>query len=284
MKKEDNKLRSHKIVLLAVLLVFSLVISACSGSDQKANGSEKKVIKIGATAGPYSDQVNEGIKPYLEKKGYKVEVIEFNDYIQPNIALDKGSIDANVFQNELYMKEFAKSRNMDLVEVIKVPTAPIGIYSKKHKSIDEIKDGMTVATSNDPVNQARALIMLQQLGLITLKKGVDPTKASEKDIAKYNKKIQIKPLEPAQLPRALEDVDYSFINGNFAISSGLKLKDAVVLEKTPPHYMIGVTVRGKDKDAQFVKDIIEAYKSKEFKKLNEENEKYKGYVWPDWMK
>ncbi|EIJ79783.1 NLPA lipoprotein [Bacillus methanolicus PB1] len=277
-------MRAYKIVFFAVALLFSMALTACSGSDQEANGSEKKEIKIGATAGPYSDQVTEGIKPYLEKKGYKVEVVEFNDYVQPNIALDKGSIDANVFQNELYMKEFAKSRNLDIVEVIKVPTAPIGIYSKKHKSIDEVEEGTTVATSNDPVNQARALIMLQQLGWITLKEGVDPTKASEKDIAKYNKKIVIKPLEPAQLPRALEDVDYSFINGNFAISSGLKLKDAVVLEKTPPHYMIGVTVRGKDKGAQFVKDIIEAYKSEEFKKLNEENEKYEGYVWPDWMK
>jgi D-methionine transport system substrate-binding protein len=277
-------MRSHKILFLSVMIVLALVLSACSGSDQKVSSSEKKVIKIGATAGPYSDQVNEGIKPFLEKKGYKVEIIEFNDYIQPNISLDTGEIDANVFQNELYMKEFAKSRNLDIVEAIKVPTAPIGIYSKKHQSFDEIKDGSTVATSNDPVNQARALAMLEQLGIITLKEGIDPTKASEKDIAKFHKKVVIKPLEPAQLPRALEDVDYAFINGNFAISSGLKLTDAVVLEKTPPHYMIGVTVRGKDKNAQFVKDIIEAYKSDEFKKLNEESEKYKGYVWPDWMK
>jgi D-methionine transport system substrate-binding protein len=277
-------MRSYKILFLTVVLVFSFVLSACSGSDQKASGSEKKVIKIGATAGPYSDQVNEGIKPYLEKKGYKVEVIEFNDYIQPNISLDTGEIDANVFQTEIYMNEFAKARNMDLVQVIQVPTAPIGIYSKKHQSIDEIEDGSTIATSNEPVNQARALAMLDQLGIITLKEGVDPTKASEKDIAKYHKKIVIKPLEPAQLPRALEDVDFSFINGNFAISSGLKLADALALEKTPSYYMNGVTVLGKDKDTQFVKDIIEAYKSEEFKNLIKESEMYKGYVWPGWMK
>ncbi|GAJ44029.1 putative methionine ABC transporter substrate-binding protein [Parageobacillus thermoglucosidasius NBRC 107763] len=137
---------------------------------------------------------------------------------------------------------------------------------------------------NEPVNQARALTMLEQLGLIQLKKGVDPIKVSERDIEKYHKKIVLKPLEPAQLPRSLGDVDYSLINGNFAISSGLKLKDAVALEKTPPYYLNGVTVREKDKDAAFVKDIVEAYKSKEFRKLMKEDEEYQGYAWPDWFK
>jgi D-methionine transport system substrate-binding protein len=273
-------LKAYKFLLLAFVIIFSLVITGCSSSG---SGQEKKTIKIGATAGPYSDQLNEGIKPLLEKKGYKVEIVEFNDYIQPNLSLNQGSIDANLFQNELYMKNFAEARKLDIIETIKVPTAPIGIYSTKHKSADEVKDGHTVATSNDPVNQARALTMLEQLGWITLKEGIDPTKASEKDIAEYKKKIKITPLEPAQLPRARDDVDFAFINGNFAISSGLKLSEAVVLEKTPPEYMIGLTVKGKDKDAKFVKDLIESYKSKEFKKLNEEEEKYQGYVWPKWM-
>lgn len=277
-------MKNLKNLLLGVCLILFIGLVACSKSSSNASDAEKKTIKIGATAGPYSDQVTEGIKPILERKGYKVEVIEFNDYIQPNLSLDQGSIDANVFQNELYLNNFAASRNLDIVESIKVPTAPIGIYSNKHKSINEVKDGSTVATSNDPVNQARALSMLVDLGWITLKEGTDPTKASEKDIAEYKINIEIKPLEPAQIPRALQDVDFGFINGNFAISSGLKLTEAVFLENTPPYYLIGVTVRGEDIDSPFSKDIIEAYQSEEFRKLNEENEKYQGYVWPEWMK
>ncbi|GMO00094.1 MetQ/NlpA family ABC transporter substrate-binding protein [Parageobacillus thermoglucosidasius] len=276
-------MKAYKILFSFIALAF-LVLSGCSSLTQNTNSSATKTIKLGATAGPYSDQIKKVIKPYLEKKGYKVELIEFNDYVQPNISLDQGSIDANVFQNEVYMKNFEKTRNMELYEVIKIPTAPIGIYSKKHKSLDEIKDGTTIALPNEPVNQARALTMLEQLGLIQLKKGVDPIKVSERDIEKYHKKIVLKPLEPAQLPRSLGDVDYSLINGNFAISSGLKLKDAVALEKTPPYYLNGVTVREKDKDAAFVKDIVEAYKSKEFRKLIKEDEEYQGYAWPDWFK
>lgn len=269
---------------LFTLFLLSSVLTACSGSSDTSADEEKKAIKIGATAGPYSDQVTEGIKPILEEKGYEVEVVEFADYVQPNISLTQNAIDANVFQNSLYMEEFASSRDMDIVELIKVPTAPIAIYSKKHASIDDVEDGHIVATSNDPVNQARALAMLQELGWLKLKDDVDPTKASEKDVAEYYKKVVIQPLEPAQLPRALGDVDFSFVNGNFAISSGLKLNEAVYLEKTPSHYMIGVTVRGDDKDAQFAKDIAEAYQSPEFKKLNDEDEDYEGYVLPDYMK
>ncbi|QBP39695.1 MetQ/NlpA family ABC transporter substrate-binding protein [Paenisporosarcina antarctica] len=277
-------MKFHKIISITIILVLSAMLSACSASEKTNAQSDNKKIKIGATAGPYGDQLNEGIKPYLEKKGYEVEIVEFNDYIQPNVALNEGDIDANVFQNYNYLKNFAEERDMDMIELIKVPTAPIGIYSKKHKSIDDVEDGHTVATSNDPVNQARALIMLEQIGWVKLKEGIEPTKASEKDIAEYIKKIVIEPLDPAQTPRALESVDYAFVNGNFAISSGLKLSEAVELEKTPPSYMIGVTLRGEDKDSQLGKDLIEAYQSEEFKKLNEENEKYQGYVWPDWMK
>lgn len=277
-------MKLYKIRLFTILLLLSMLLTACSSGGNTNAESDKKTIKIGATAGPYSDQVTEGIKPFLEEKGYRVEIVEFNDYIQPNISLDEGDIDANVFQNEIYLKNFAETRGLDITGLIKVPTAPIGIYSNEHKSIDEVEDGATIATSNEPVNQARALAMLEQLGWVKLKKGTDTTKASEKDISEYIKKVVIQPIEPAQIPRALDSVDYSFINGNFAISSGLKITEAIVLEETPDYYLNLVAVRGDDKDSQFAKDLIEAYKSKEFKKLNEESEKYQGYVWPEWLK
>ncbi|MED3666619.1 MetQ/NlpA family ABC transporter substrate-binding protein [Geobacillus kaustophilus] len=267
---------------LFALIVLIFGATGCSSSSSSAQ-EEKKTITIGATAGPYSDQIREAIQPYLEKKGYKVKLIEFNDYVQPNIALDQKEIDANVFQNQMYLENFAKTHQMKLHPLISIPTVPIGLYSKKHTSLDDIRDGTTIALPNEPVNQARALTMLQQLGLLELKKDVEPTKASEKDIVKFHKNIILKPLDPAQLPRALGDVDYALINGNFALSSGLKLTEAVALEKTPDYYLIVVTIRPEDKDKPFVKDLIAAYKSKEFAKLIKEDPKYKGYVWPDWF-
>ncbi|AMA74686.1 hypothetical protein ACH33_09420 [Aneurinibacillus sp. XH2] len=272
---------------MALILIFSMIASACGSAKEetaaagKANG-EKKELKIGATAGPYSDQINKGIKPILEKKGYKIEVVEFSDYVQPNKALAEGSLDANVFQNPLYLKKFAQDHNLHLTGVLEVPTAPIGLYSRKHKSLNDIQEGATVTLPNDPVNQARALTMLDQFGWIKLKEGLDPTKASEKDIAQNIKKLTILPLEAAQLPRSLDDADYAFINGNFAIASGLKLKEAVALEKTPPHYMIVLTVRTEDKDKMFVKDLVEAYKSSEFKEITDKE--FEGFVKPDYQK
>jgi D-methionine transport system substrate-binding protein len=279
--------KTKSVFIMALILIFSMIASACGSAKEetaaagKANG-EKKELKIGATAGPYSDQINKGIKPILEKKGYKIEVVEFSDYVQPNKALAEGSLDANVFQNPLYLKKFAQDHNLHLTGVLEVPTAPIGLYSRKHKSLNDIQEGATVTLPNDPVNQARALTMLDQFGWIKLKEGIDPTKASEKDIAQNIKKLTILPLEAAQLPRSLDDADYAFINGNFAIASGLKLKEAVALEKTPPHYMIVLTVRTEDKDKMFVKDLVEAYKSSEFKEITDKE--FEGFVKPDYQK
>ncbi len=257
--------------------------TVASGTEEVKSGTEeKKEIKIGATAGPYSDQIKLGIKPILEKKGYQVTVVEFNDYIQPNLALADGSLDANVFQHIIYLTNFAADRKLELTDLIKVPTAPIGIYSKKHKSLDEVKEGNKVALPNDPANQARALAMMEKFGWLKLKEGADPITLSEKDIEENLKNVQLLPIEAAQLPRSLDDADYSFINGNFALASGLKLSEALALEETPDQYMNLVAVKTADKDKQFVKDIVEAYKSPEFKKLTETE--FVGFVKPDYQR
>jgi ABC-type metal ion transport system, periplasmic component/surface antigen len=270
--------------LLAAAILYVGLLSACGAASDsnQASGSEKKEIKIGATAGPYSDQVEWGIKPILEQKGYKVSIIEFNDYIQPNLALADGSLDANVFQHIIYLQSFAEDRKLDLIDLIKVPTAPIGIYSKKHQSLDEVEAGSKVALPNDPTNQARALVMMQQFGWLKLKDDIDPIQVSEKDVAENIKNIELLPIEAAQLPRSLEDADYSFINGNFALASGLKLTEALALEETPDQYMNLVAVKTADKDKQFVKDLVEAYQSEEFKKVTET--RFEGFVKPDYQK
>ena len=259
----------------------SLLALALSTLALAATAQDKKEIVFGATAGPYADQIKLGIKPLLEKKGYKVRVVEFNDYIQPNFALAQGALDANAFQHIVYLTKFSTENKLAISELIKVPTAPIAIYSHKHKSLDAVKEGATVALPNDPTNAARALVVLQELGWVKLRDGVDPIRASEKDVAVNLKKIKLVPLEAAQLPRSLADTDYSFINGNFALASGLKITEALALEKTGPTYQNVVAVRTEDKDKPWVKDIADAYRSREF--LAETESRFAGFVKTDYQ-
>ena len=265
---------------LLASLTFTAV-AAFAAIHLPASAQTKKELVIGATAGPYADQVKLGIKPILESKGYKVRVVEFNDYIQPNFALAQGDLDANAFQHIVYLTKFASENKLPLSELIKVPTAPIAVYSRKHKSLAEVKEGSTVALPNDPTNAARALVVLEQIGWIKLREGYDPIRASEKDVAVNLKKIRLIPLEAAQLPRSLDDTDFSFVNGNFALASGLKLTEALALEKTSPTYQNLVAVRTADKDAPWVKDIADAYRSREFLAITET--RFAGFVKTDYQ-
>ncbi|QDG69087.1 MetQ/NlpA family ABC transporter substrate-binding protein [Janthinobacterium tructae] len=262
----------------SILLLSALTLALTASF---AHAKDPKEITIGTSAGPYADQIKLGIKPILEKQGYKVRLVEFNDYIQPNFALAEGSLDANVFQHIVYLKKFALEHKLALTDLITIPTAPIAIYSKKHKTLDDVKEGTTVGLPNDPTNQARALVLLDQLGWIKLRASFDPVRASEKDIAVNTKKIKLLPLEAAQLPRSLGDTDYSFINGNYALASGLKLTEALVAEKISPNYINLVAIRTADKDKQFAKDLAAAYRSREF--LDITNKHFAGYSKPDYQ-
>jgi len=263
-------LASLTLTATAALLASHLPVAA----------QEKKDLVFGATAGPYSDQIKFGIKPILEKKGYRVKIVEFNDYVQPNFALAQGLLDANAFQHIVYLTKFASENKLALSELIKVPTAPIAIYSKKHKTLD-VKEGAAVALPNDPTNAARALVVLEQIGWLKLREGYDPIRASEKDVALNIKKIKLVPIEAAQLPRSLDDTDYSFVNGNFALASGLKLTEALALEKTSATYQNLVAVRTEDKDKPWVKDIADAYRSREFLAVTEKQ--FAGFVKTDYQ-
>lgn len=241
-----------------------LLAAAAVAINFSAHAKDPKELVIGTSSGPYADQIKLGIKPILEKQGYKVKLVEFNDYIQPNFALAEGSLDANVFQHIIYLSKFSTDHKLALSELVKIPTAPIAIYSQKHKTLNDVKEGTTVALPNDPTNQARALVLLDQLGWIKLREKTDSLNASEKDVAANIKKIKLLPLEAAQLPRSLQDADYAFVNGNYALASGLKLKDALLTEKISPAYANLVAIRTVDKDKQFAKDIAAAYRSREF--------------------
>lgn len=265
-----NHLRRN-LLLAAASLAFATA----------AHAKDPKELVIGTSSGPYSDQLKLGIKPILEKQGYKVKIVEFNDYVQPNYALAEGSLDANVFQHIVYLTKFATDNKLPLSPLITVPTMPIGLYGGKQKSLADVKNGATITMPNDPTNQARALVLLDQLGWIKLRASFDPVRASEKDIAVNTKKIRLLPLEAAQLPRSLGDTDYSFINGNYALASGLKLTDALVAEKISPNYINLVAIRAADKDKQFAKDLAAAYRSREF--LDITNKHFAGYSKPDYQ-
>ncbi|WP_144478709.1 MetQ/NlpA family ABC transporter substrate-binding protein [Cytobacillus oceanisediminis] len=274
-----------KKLLFSLLLLLSISLLAACGSDSASGGdakADKKQVTFGATSGPYSDMVTKGIKPLLEKKGYQVKVVEFSDYIQPNLALSKGDLDANLFQHKVYMENFAKEHDLELSEVIVVPTAPMGIYSKKFNSLDEVAEGSDIAIPNDPTNAARAFLILEDAGLITLDPNADPLTVSEKDVKDNVKNLQFKPIEAAQLPRAVESVDLSAVPGNFALAAKMDLLTALQLENMPDQYRNRVVINTKDQDAQFAKDIKEVVESDEFEKIIDND--FKGFGKPEWMK
>lgn len=248
-------------------LLLACFIACMVAAQARAADPKRSTLVLGATAGPYADQIRLGIKPILEKQGYTVKVVEFHDYVQPNLALAEGALHANVFQNRVFLKRFAEDHKLDLAAIVAVPTVPMAVYSRRHKSLDAVRPGSTVALPNDPTNQARALAILSRIGWIRLKPGADPLRVSERDVAANVKQVKLIPLEAAQLPRALDDADYAFVNGNYAIGAGLRLKDAVKIEDDIETYMIYVTVRGADRNAQFASDLISAYRSAEFAAL-----------------
>jgi D-methionine transport system substrate-binding protein len=276
----------RKLFLSFVILISIAALAACGGSSEEASSSEesattKKEVKIGATSGPYSDMVSNAIKPLLEEKGYEVEVVEFSDYVQPNLALSKGDLDANLFQHKIYMENFAKENKIELSDVISVPTAPMGIYSKTFTSIDEIADGAAIAIPNDPTNAARAFLILEDLGLIKLNADADPLTVSEKDVENNVKNLVFQPIEAAQLPRAVDSVDLAAVPGNFALAAKMDLLDALQLENMPDQYRNRVVVDTKNIDSQFAKALKEVVESEEFEAIIDED--FQGFGKPEWM-
>ena len=242
------------LVVLAVLVIisgFALVNAAT-------------VIKVGASPTPHA-QILEQIKPILAKQGITLQIVEFQDYVQPNLALAQGELDANYFQHIPYLNQFSKDHQLDLTYIAKVHIEPIGVYSNKIKSLDQLPEKALVAIPNDPTNGGRALLLLQRAKLIELRSGVGLT-ATELDIAKNPKGLQFKPLEAAELPRALPDVDIAVINTNYALSANLNpTKDALFTEDSQSPYVNVLAVRTKDKNKAALKKLATALTSKTVK-------------------
>lgn len=274
-----KNIKKYISIILSILLI-TVVFTGCSDNSSSNN---KKII-FGVAPGPYGDLVKLAIKPGLEKKGYTVELKEFSDYIQPNKALANNEIDVNVFQHQVYLENFAKEHNLKIESIKNIPTAGMGIFSNKYKSLDQLSNGNTVSIPNDVPNLARALRFLASEGVITLKDDVDLTTVSEKDIAENPKNLKFTTVEAAQLPRTLSSVNISVINGNYAISSGLSLGDAVTTEKLNEEYKNVIAIRSSDKDSKFVKDILEVVESDDFKNvILDDKNIFKDFDFPEWF-
>ncbi|TCV59092.1 D-methionine transport system substrate-binding protein [Neorhizobium sp. R1-B] len=236
-------------------------------------------IKIGVTPGPHA-QIMEKVKEIAAGKGLDIEILEFSDYVVPNQALADGELNANSFQHQPYLDNQVKDRKFDLVSVAQTVNFPMGVYSKKVKSLGELKEGATIAIPNDPTNGGRALLILADQGLIKVDAGKG-LKIGPADVTENPKKIEFAELDAAQLPRSLDDVDASVINTNYALEAGLNPKtDPIAREGEKAPYINVIAVRSKDKDAAWLKTLIEAYHSAEVKDFV--NTTFKGAVIAAW--
>ncbi|GHO49308.1 MetQ/NlpA family ABC transporter substrate-binding protein [Ktedonospora formicarum] len=270
-------MRSLKRLPGIILGVLLLSLLAACGSN--ATSSDPNTLTVGASVTPHAE-ILKYIKDNLaEKEGLKLNIVTFNDYVQPNMALKEGSLNANFFQHVPYMEDFGKQHGIDMVAVTKVLIEPLGLYSKKVKSLDAIGNGATIAIPNDVTNGGRALQLLAENKLIGLKPGVG-TSATVRDIVSNPKNIKITELEAAQLPRSLEDTTASIINGNYAMTINLKPnKDALILESATnnPYANVLTVLKGHENDPA-VKKLAKLLNTPEVKKFI--LDKYEGAVIP----
>ena len=256
----------------------SLALSAVAALALTGFASAE-TIKVGVTAGPHA-QILEAVKAIAAKKGLDIQVIEFSDYVVPNAALEAGDLQANSFQHQPYLDNQVADRKYKIESVATTVNFPMGIYSKKVKSWDEVKTGATLAIPNDPTNGGRVLLLLSDKGVIKLKDGVG-FKPTMLDIVDNPKKLKVIEIDAAQTPRTLDDVDVAGVNTNYATQSGLDpVKDALLREDPKGPYANVIAVRIVDKDKPWVKTLVESYQSPEVKEFIAT--KFKGSVLATW--
>ncbi|MFC4531355.1 MetQ/NlpA family ABC transporter substrate-binding protein [Sphaerisporangium dianthi] len=269
----------RKLIGSVAAAVLALTLAACGASGGAESAAAKDdVLKIGVSPVPHAEILKFVKDKLAPAAGLKLDIVEFADYVQPNVQLQEGRLDGNYFQHRPYLADFLKSKGgEELTFVQAVHLEPLGLYSRKVKSAGELPSGATVAVPNDATNLGRGLKLLEDNGLIKLKPGAG-TAATERDVADNPKNLRFKPLEAAQLPRSLEDVDAAVINGNYALEAGLKpAADALVLEKAENNpYANGLVVlKGHESDPR-IKKLAGLLAGPEVKKFIEDT--YQGSV------
>ena len=266
--------------LLAVVLTGAFVVSALAGCG-KSTSADDKVIKVAASATPHAE-ILEQAKPLLEAKGYDLQVTVFDDYVQPNEVVESGDFDANYFQHIPYLESFNEEKGTHLVNAGGIHYEPFGIYPGTKASLDELADGDSIAVPNDTTNEARALLLLQDNGIITLKEGAGLT-ATKNDIVENPYNVDIVELEAAQVPRVKDEVAFMVLNGNYALEAGFSVaKDAIAYEKADSEaaktYVNVIAVKEGNENSDKIKALVEVLTSQEIKDYI--NNTYDGAVIP----
>ena len=271
----------NKLFAFAATAVLgaALLISGCGSStnNESSSGSKPEVLKVAANPVPHAE-ILEQVKPILAKEGVDLQIIEFTDYIQPNMALSSHEVDANFFANVPYQNNYNKDHGTNFVSFAPVHIEPLAIYSQKIKDLKDLPNGAKVAIPSDPTNSARALLLLQSAGLVTLK---DPTGLTNTpfNITSNPKNIQITELEAAQIPRSIQDLDAAVINANYALPAGLNpTKDGLFVEKADSPYANLLSVNPGDENKPAIQKLAKALQSPEIKKFIEEH--YNGAIIP----
>jgi D-methionine transport system substrate-binding protein len=242
-------------------------------------GQTARTLRIGVTAGPHAQILEEAAK-VAKREGLEIRIIEFSDYIQPNAALAQGDLDANSYQHQPFLDQQVKDRGYKIVSIAQTVVFPIGVYSRKYKSLADLPSGAKLALPNDPTNGGRVLLLLQREGLIKLRPDAG-LRATPVDVVENPKKLRLIELDAAQLPRSLDDVDVAAINTNFAIQAGLSPnRDAVAIESKESPYANIIAVRERDREQPALQQLVRAYRSPEVKAFVQET--FKGSVVPTW--
>lgn len=263
-----------RLAVLGIAVLAAALAAGCGKKESSSAGEEKKVLTYAKGPGPYTVLFEEHIMPILEEKGYTFKVSELSlQYADEAIA--DGDVDFSVEQHVAYMEAFNKSYNANLVALTPIPTVPASIFSETHSSLDEIADGMKIAVPQDEGNMARAFVMLQDLGWITLKEGTNYATASPEDVAENPYNLQFLDIATNIIATTLADYDYGIITGSIVYNAGIDPSTALFNENLTDKFWLQVVVKDADKDTQWAKDIVEAYQSKEFTdwlKANNESE------------
>ena len=274
-----------KLTAIALALVLALSFAACTPAaeapaPEETPAAEAVTIKVGATPTPHAE-ILEQVKEQLAAEGVNLEIVEFTDYVQPNLAVESGDLDANYFQHQPYLDDFNAENDTHIVTVAAIHYEPLGIYPGKTATLDALADGAQIAVPNDTTNEARALLLLEANGIITLKEGVGMS-ATKIDIVENPKNIEIIEIEAAQVPRSLADVDLGVINGNYALEAGLKGSDVLATEDkdsiAADTYANVVCVKEGNEQNEAIQKLVAAMQSETVKTYI--NNTYEGVVVP----
>jgi D-methionine transport system substrate-binding protein len=270
-----NKLRIF--VTGALIAASCLSILGCGSSSTDKSAGAKKEIKVGVTAGPHAEVMEEVAKE-AAKQGITIKVVEFNDFVQPDKALSDKDLDMNSYQHQPYLDNIVKKQGLKLKSIGKTILMPMAVYSHKYKSLKDVEDGAKVTIPNDPTNGARGLLLIQQAGLIKLKNG-NSIEATPADIVENPKHLQFIELDAAQIARSLDDSDVACVNTNYAIPAGLNpVKDSLLVESKESPYACVLAVREGDENNEAYKKVLAVYQSDPIKKFVQDH--FKGTIVP----